>query len=148
MKPKNQRLVLALLALVAIIGAGFLALAGLRDNAALFRTPAELAANPVEPGRDIRLGGMVAANSIREASDGVTIDFIVEEGEARVPVRFTGIAPDLFRESSGVVAEGAFDRRGTFIAHTILAKHDENYMPPQMADMETRDERLQRTLER
>ena len=62
--------------------------------------------------------------------------------------RFTGIAPDLFRESSGVVAEGAFDRRGTFIAHTILAKHDENYMPPQMADMAERDERLQRTLER
>lgn len=148
MKAKHQRLTLALIALVAIVGAGFLALAGLQDNAALFRTPAELAADPVEPGRDIRLGGMVAANSIREAADGVTIDFIVEEGEASVPVRFRGIAPDLFRESSGVVAEGAFNAGGTFVAHTILAKHDENYMPPQMADIEARDERLQRTLER
>jgi len=148
MKPKSQRLILALLAVVAIVGAGFLALAGLRDNAALFRTPAELAAHPVEPGRDIRLGGMVAADSIRAAPDGVTIDFVVEEGAARVPVRFTGIAPDLFRESSGVVAEGAFDQRGTFVAHTILAKHDENYMPPQMADIEARDERLQETLDR
>lgn len=145
MKPKNQRLALALLAFIAVIGAGFLALAGLRDNAALFRTPAEIAAAPIEAGRDIRLGGMVAANSIREAPDGVTIDFIVEEGAARVPVRFTGIAPDLFRESAGVVAEGAFDTGGTFVAHTILAKHDENYMPPQMAGM-ANDERLQRTL--
>lgn len=147
MKAKHQRLVLAMIALGAIVGAGFLALAGLRDNAALFRTPAELAANPVEPGRDIRLGGMVAANSIREAPDGVTIDFIVEEGTATVPVRFTGIAPDLFRESSGVVAEGAFDASGAFVAHTILAKHDENYMPPQMADADQRDEQLQRTLD-
>lgn len=136
MKAKHQRLTLAIIAVVAVIGAGFLALAGLRDNAALFRTPAEIAAEPIAPGQAIRLGGMVAGNSIVSQPDGVTITFTVEDGEAQVPVRYSGITPDLFRENSGVVAEGAFDSNGVFVAQTILAKHDENYMPPPMCDME------------
>ncbi len=137
MKAKHQRLTLAIIAIVAVIGAGFLALAGLRDNAALFRTPSEIAAEPVPPGQAIRLGGMVADGSIVQQDDGVTIEFVVEDGEAQVPVRFSGITPDLFQENSGVVAEGAFDARGVFVATTILAKHDENYMPPPMEGMET-----------
>ena len=137
MKAKHQRLTLTIIAVVAVIGAGFLALAGLRDNAALFRTPAEIAAEPIAAGQAIRLGGMVAGGSIESQPDGVTITFIVEDGDAQVPVRYSGITPDLFRENSGVVAEGAFDANGVFVAQTILAKHDENYMPPPMRDMET-----------
>lgn len=139
MKAKHQRLTLALIAIGAVIGAGFLALAGLRDNAALFRTPSELAAEPVPPGQNIRLGGMVADGSIRELADGVTITFTVEDRDASVPVRFSGITPDLFQENSGVVAEGAFDTGGVFVADNILAKHDENYMPPPLEDMEARE---------
>ena len=139
MKAKHQRLTLAVIAVVAVIGAGFLALAGLRDNAALFRTPAEIAVEPVPPGQSIRLGGMVAEGSIEHLPDGVTITFIVEDGEATVPVRFSGITPDLFQENSGVVAEGAFDPRGVFVADNILAKHDENYMPPPLEDMAVRE---------
>ena len=135
MKAKHQRLTLAIIAIVAVIGAGFLALAGLRDNAALFRTPSELAVEPVPPGQSIRLGGMVADGSIEHLSDGVTITFVVEDGDAQVPVRFAGITPDLFQENSGVVAEGAFDANGVFVAENILAKHDENYMPPPMEEM-------------
>lgn len=135
MKAKHQRLTLALVAIAAVIGAGFLALAGLRDNAALFRTPSELAAEPIPAGQAFRLGGMVADGSIAEQPDGVTITFVVEDGEAQVPVRFAGITPDLFQENSGVVAEGSFDAGGVFVAETILAKHDENYMPPPLEDM-------------
>ncbi len=139
MKAKHQRLTLAVIAVIAVIGAGFLALVGLRDNAALFRTPSEIAAEPIPPGQAIRLGGMVADGSIAQQPDGVTIEFIVEEGDAQIPVRYAGITPDLFQENSGVVAEGAFDARGVFIANNILAKHDENYMPPPMEDMATRE---------
>ncbi|MCA1749468.1 MAG: cytochrome c maturation protein CcmE [Parasphingopyxis sp.] len=140
MKAKHQRLTLALIAIAAVIGAGFLALAGLRDNAALFRTPSELALEPVPPGQNIRLGGMVEDGSIRQLPDGITITFTVEDGDASVPVRFSGITPDLFQENSGVVAEGAFDPRGVFVADNILAKHDENYMPPPLEDMAQADD--------
>ena len=85
-------------------------------------------------GQEIRLGGMVEAGSLRTRADGVTIDFVVGDGEARVPVTFAGIVPDLFVEGSGVVAEGAMRRDGTFEARNLLAKHDENYMPPEVAD--------------
>ena len=136
MKAKHQRLTLAIVAIVAVVGAGFLALAGLRDNAALFRTPSEIAAEPVPAGQNIRLGGMVESGSIRHQADGVTITFVVADQRDTVPVRFAGITPDLFRENSGVVAEGAFDANGVFVADNILAKHDENYMPPPLKDMQ------------
>lgn len=132
-KAKHQRLTLAIIAIFAVIGAGFLALIGLRDNAALFRTPAEISAEPVPVGQAFRLGGMVARGSIEEQEDGVTIRFIVQDAEAEIPVLYSGITPDLFRENSGVVAEGALDMNAVFVADTILAKHDENYMPPELA---------------
>jgi cytochrome c-type biogenesis protein CcmE len=82
----------------------------------------------------VRLGGMVEEGSLRTQADGVTIDFIVGDGKARVPVRFRGITPDLFVEGSGVVAEGRMEGR-TFVADNLLAKHDENYVPREMAEM-------------
>ena len=133
MKPKNQRLALVAAALVAVLAAVLLAMWGLKDRAAYFYTPADIAAGRAEGGKAMRLGGMVETGSIRRAPDGVTIDFIVTDGNARTPVRYRGIVPDLFREDSGVVAEGRL-RQGIFVADTILAKHDERYMPPQLGN--------------
>lgn len=135
MKAKHQRLILALAALAALIGAGLLAASALRDEAAYFYAPADVAAKGVEPGKAIRLGGMVVKGSLKRAPDGVTIHFDVTDGKATVPAIFKGIAPDLFREGSGVVAEGAFDTSGTFVATNLLAKHDERYMPRELKGM-------------
>jgi len=135
MKKKHQRLVLALIALVAVIGAGLLAASALKDEAAYFYTPEDAKVKGVEPGKAIRLGGMVVGGSLKKQADGVTIAFDVTDGKAVVPARFTGIAPDLFREGSGVVAEGSFDRNGTFVATNLLAKHDERYMPRELEGM-------------
>jgi len=133
MKPRHQRLVLAVLAVVAIVGAALLAMSALRDQAAYFYTPGDAKKDGLPAGRAVRLGGMVKDGSIVRAPDGVTIRFVVTDFKDEVPVVFRGIPPDLFKENSGVVAEGRFDTRGTFIADNILAKHDERYMPPQVA---------------
>ncbi|MCA1661782.1 MAG: cytochrome c maturation protein CcmE [Novosphingobium sp.] len=133
-KPKHQRLVLLGIALVALIGAGLLAAWALRNQAAYFYLPKDIVAEPPAPGRAVRLGGMVETGSLKTAPDGVTIDFIVGDDKARVPVRFRGITPDLFVEGSGVVAEGRM-QGGTFVADNLLAKHDENYVPREMAEM-------------
>lgn len=133
-KPKHQRLVLLAIALVALIGAGLLAAYALSNQASYFYVPADLVKDRPEQGRAIRLGGMVEKGSIKTRADGVTIDFIVGDGKARVPVRYTGITPDLFVEGSGVVAEGRMEGE-TFVADNLLAKHDENYVPREMKDM-------------
>ncbi len=134
-KPKHQRLVLVLIALAALIGAGLLAAWALRNQASYFYLPAEFTANLPEQGRAVRLGGMVEEGSIRKEADGVTIAFVVGDGKARIPVRFKGIAPDLFKENSGVVAEGRLGPDGTFVADNLLAKHDEKYVPREMKEM-------------
>ena len=134
MKAKHQRLVLVLVALVAIVGAGLLAMSALKDQAAYFYTPADAKKDGLPVGQAVRLGGMVADKSIVRDPDGVTIRFVVTDGQETVPVRFKGITPDLFKENSGVVAEGKFEPGGTFVADNILAKHDERYMPPQVAE--------------
>lgn len=135
LKPKHQRLVLVLLALVALIGAGLLAAWALRSQANYFYVPSDMAANPPAVGQAVRLGGMVEAGSLKTRADGITVDFIVHDGEAKVPVTFSGILPDLFVEGSGVVAEGSLGPDGTFVADNLLAKHDENYMPRELEDM-------------
>jgi cytochrome c-type biogenesis protein CcmE len=131
MKPKQQRLILAGVAVVAIVGSGFLALSGLKSRASYFYSPADVVRDGVPSGTFIRLGGMVNRGSLVRAADGVTLAFVVSDGQNTVPVRFRGIPPDLFKEGSGVVAEGAFEGK-TFVASNLLAKHDERYMPPQM----------------
>jgi cytochrome c-type biogenesis protein CcmE len=130
MKPKNQRLILVVAAITAVLVAVLLAMWGLRDRASYFYTPADIAGGKAAQGQAVRLGGMVERGSIRRQSDGVTIRFTVTDGHAQTPVTFRGIVPDLFREGSGVVAEGRV-RSGVFVADTILAKHDERYMPPE-----------------
>lgn len=133
MKAKHQRLTLALVALAALIGATLLAMSALKDQAAYFYSPADARKANLPAGQAIRLGGMVEKGSIVRAPDGVTIDFAMTDGRVSVPVRFKGIVPDLFKEDSGAVAEGRFDTSGVFVADNILAKHDERYMPPQIA---------------
>ncbi len=134
-KPKHQRLVLVAIALVALVGAGLLAAWALRNQASYFYVPSDMAAAPPAVGQAVRLGGMVEAGSLRMRPDGVTVDFVVGDGEARIPVVFAGILPDLFVEGSGVVAEGSLQADGTFRADELLAKHDENYMPRELEDM-------------
>lgn len=133
MKAKQQRLVLAGLAVLAIAGASGLALSALKDQAAFFYAPGDVRKEGLPLGHAVRLGGMVEGGSIRKQADGVTIKFVVTDGVATVPVTFRGITPDLFRERSGVVAEGEFHPDGSFTATNLLAKHDEKYMPPEMA---------------
>jgi cytochrome c-type biogenesis protein CcmE len=132
MTRKNQRLTLALLALGAVVAAALLALSALKDQASFFYSPSDARADGLPLGRAVRLGGMVAAGSVRRAADGVTVRFAVTDGRATTPVTFAGIVPDLFRERSGVVAEGEFQRDGSFVATNLLAKHDEKYRPPPM----------------
>ena len=133
MKAKNQRLVLIMVAVVAMLGAVLLAMSGLKDPAAYFYAPTDVLKSPPALDRPVRLGGMVRKGSLKKLADGVSVRFIVEDEAHAIPVQFKGILPDLFREGSGVVAEGRFLNNQQFVADNILAKHDERYMPPQMA---------------
>ena len=134
MKPKNQRLALVGAAIVALFAAALLAMWGLRSQASYFYTPADIAAGKAHDGEAMRLGGMVERGSIKHLPDGVTIRFVLTDGHDQTPIVFRGIAPDLFREGSGAVAEGRL-QNGTFVADNILAKHDERYMPPELGNL-------------
>lgn len=136
MKPKHQRLVLAVIALVALIGAGLIAASALRQEASYFYTPTTLAKARVAEGKAVRLGGMVKPGSIARRADGVTVRFIVQDRDAELPVIYRGIVPDLFVEGSGVVADGRLASGGAFVADSLLAKHDENYVPRELADID------------
>ncbi len=133
MKAKHQRLTLALLGVAAVVAAALLAMSAMKDQAAFFYAPSDVQRQGLPLGRAVRLGGMVQAGSITRARDGVTVHFVVGDAKATTPVTFAGITPDLFRERSGVVAEGQFNRDGSFTATNLLAKHDEKYMPPELA---------------
>ncbi|HKX91329.1 MAG TPA: cytochrome c maturation protein CcmE [Sphingomicrobium sp.] len=132
MKPKSQRLVLVGAALVALLAAVLLAMWGLREKASYFYTPSELDRAAV--GKAIRLGGMVEQGSLVR-NDALTVQFAVTDGKDKVTVVYRGIPPELFREGSGVVAEGKLLPQGLFVADNILAKHDERYMPPQLGNI-------------
>lgn len=133
-RPKHQRLILVILAIAALVGAVLLAMWGLKDRAAYFVTPSDIAAGRAVPDKAMRLGGMVVKGSLKRDPDGLTVRFVVSDGKAETPVVFRGITPDLFKEGNGVVAEGRLAANGLFVADNILAKHDERYMPPQMAN--------------
>jgi cytochrome c-type biogenesis protein CcmE len=136
MKAKHQRLVLVVLALAALIGAALLASYALRNQASYFYLPEQMEADPPEVGQPVRLGGMVAPDSLQTLADGITVTFTVTGREnSAVPVRYAGILPDLFVEGSGVVAEGRLATDGTFVADNLLAKHDENYVPRELEGM-------------
>lgn len=132
MRKSTRRLILIGFAGALMAGATALALRGFQDSIVYFYGPADIATK-AQPGQHARLGGLVAAGSIRHAGDGALL-FTVTDGKATVPVRFPGSPPDLFKENKGVVAEGRWTARGVFEADQILAKHDENYMPKEVID--------------
>ena len=132
MKPRYQRLALIAALVTAVGGASALVLNAFRSNLVFFYSPAQVAAKEAPAGRNFRLGGLVEAGSVRR--DGVTVRFVVTDTVQAIPVRYQGILPDLFKEGKGVVAQGQVGADGVFVAREVLAKHDENYMPPEAAD--------------
>ncbi|MFQ3595822.1 MAG: cytochrome c maturation protein CcmE [Sphingomonadaceae bacterium] len=131
--PKSQRLMLGGLAAVALLAAGLIAATALKDTGTFFYSPSDLAANPPAPGARIRIGGLVKEESVARLDEGLTLAFVVTDGARETAVRYTGIVPDLFREGQGVVATGRLQPDGRFVADQLLAKHDETYMPPEVA---------------
>jgi cytochrome c-type biogenesis protein CcmE len=132
MTRKQRRLTLVGTA-VGVLGLALgLVLYAMRDNIVFFHSPADVSAKAVQPGTRFRLGGLVKEGSIKR--DGQRITFDVMDARSVLPVRYEGILPDLFREGQGVVAEGALDTSGVFKADTVLARHDETYMPREVAD--------------
>jgi cytochrome c-type biogenesis protein CcmE len=132
MSRRQRRLILIGLSLAVLGLAAALALSALRDTIVFFHSPSEVAEKKIEPGTRIRIGGLVKQGSLKR--DGVQARFEVTDGGASLPVSYSGVLPDLFREGQGVVAEGALEPGGTFRADTVLAKHDENYMPREVVD--------------
>jgi cytochrome c-type biogenesis protein CcmE len=134
MKPRQKRFVLIGLGLVALAVAAALVLNAFQSNLVFFYTPTQAANGEAPQGRSFRIGGMVEAGSLKREGDGLTVHFIVTDMAKRVPVTYKGILPDLFKEGKGAVAQGQLVAGGTFVASEVLAKHDENYMPPEAAD--------------
>ncbi|WP_338831639.1 cytochrome c maturation protein CcmE [Bradyrhizobium sp. 27S5] len=133
MTRKQRRLTLIGCALVVLAIAAGLVLNALRDSIVFFSTPSMVAEKHLGPGKRFRLGGLVEQGSLKRG-DNLAVTFTVADGGATLPVAYKGILPDLFREGQGVVAEGALDDNGVFRADTVLAKHDETYMPKDVAD--------------
>jgi cytochrome c-type biogenesis protein CcmE len=133
MTRKQRRLVLIGSGLAVLGVAAALVLSALRDSVVFFNSPTEIVEKHIKPGIRIRIGGLVTTGSVKRDPD-LTVRFDVTDGKHSVPVRYHGVLPDLFREGQGVVAEGALDGAGLFRADTVLAKHDERYMPREVAD--------------
>src|SRR5215207_10229128 len=130
---KQQRLALVLLAVLLVGGATGLVLAALDDKVAFFVTPTDIATRQLDAGKRFRLGGLVVDSSIRREPDG-TVWFAVTDKSEQVQVAYKGLLPDLFRDGQGVVTQGVLRDDGVFEASEVLAKHDENYMPKEVAD--------------
>ncbi len=132
---RRQRRLYSIIGALALLGSAVgLVLYAVRDTLVYFYSPSEVAQKHLPPDRNFRIGGLVEEGSVVRHPDGTNIDFSVTDLQSRIMVRYTGLLPDLFREGKGVVAEGRLDTEGIFIATSVLAKHDENYMPPEVAD--------------
>ena len=132
MKPRHKRAWIVVGVLAAVGAAVGLVLNAFNSNLVFFYTPTQIASNEAPQGRTFRIGGLVKEGSI--SRDGVIVNFTVTDTVKNVPVRYQGILPDLFKEGKGVVAQGQLDDKGVFTAREVLAKHDENYMPPEAAE--------------
>ena len=135
MHPTRKRRLIGLLVIIAGVGLAAAVTAwSLRQNMLFFVSPSDAQAQNLPAGRQFRLGGLVLQDSVARDDNGLGVVFVVTDGRADVRVRFDGILPDLFREGQGVIARGAFTAERDFVATEVLAKHDENYMPPEVAD--------------
>ena len=132
MKPRHKRAAIVVGVLAAVGVAVGLVLNAFNSNLVFFYTPTQVASKEAPQGRTFRVGGLVEAGSVTR--DGVTVRFVVTDTAKAVPVKYEGVLPDLFKEGKGVVAQGQLGADGTFVAREVLAKHDENYMPPEAAD--------------
>jgi cytochrome c-type biogenesis protein CcmE len=134
---RKKRLGLILLMVVGVAtGVGF-ALKSLDQNIMFFFTPTEVVSGKAPTDKLFRIGGMVVEGSVRRPGDGLTVHFDLTDNEQSLTVQYSGILPDLFREGQGIIANGKLDRSGEFVAEEVLAKHDENYMPPELAGMQS-----------
>ncbi len=135
MTPKRrQRLILVSLMLAGVSLAVIFGVNAFRQNLMLFHSPTDVAAGSVDPGTRFRVGGMVVDGSVKRGEQDLAVKFQVSDTVEVVTISYKGILPDLFREGQGIVAQGKLDQNGTFVASEVLAKHDENYMPPEVAD--------------
>ncbi|MEQ1774679.1 MAG: cytochrome c maturation protein CcmE [Burkholderiales bacterium] len=133
MKPRHRRIALIVAGVAGLAVAAALVLSAFQQNLVFFFTPTQVAANEAPQGRAFRVGGMVEAGSVKRQPDGVTVHFNVTDTAKTIQVAYKGVLPDLFREGKGVVTQGRLEN-GMFVASEVLAKHDENYMPPEAAD--------------
>ncbi len=133
MKPRQKRFVFIAVALAGVALAVGLVLYALRGNVNLYFTPTQVFNNEVPKGRSFRIGGLVEEGSVKREKDGLTVNFVITDTHKSIPVVYKGILPDLFKEGKGVVAQGTVEN-GVMRAEEVLAKHDENYMPPEAAD--------------
>lgn len=134
MTPRQKRFSLIGLGLAALGIAAALVLNAFQSNLVFFFTPTQVANGEVPKGQSFRIGGMVEAGTLQRENDGLTVHFVMSDTVKRVPVTYKGILPDLFKEGKGAVAQGRLSSEGTFVASEVLAKHDENYMPPEAAE--------------
>jgi cytochrome c-type biogenesis protein CcmE len=134
MKLRQKRLVYIVVALAAVGLAVGLVLNALKDNVSLYFTPSQVYNKEAPLDRSFRIGGLVEAGSMKREGDGLTVHFVITDLKKSLPVVYKGILPDLFKEGKGVVAEGKMEADGMMHASEVLAKHDENYMPPEAAD--------------
>jgi cytochrome c-type biogenesis protein CcmE len=134
MKPRHKRFAMIGGGLAALGVAAAFVLAAFQENLVFFFTPSQVAANEAPQGRAFRVGGMVTPGSVKRQADGVTVQFVVTDTAKNITVVYRGLLPDLFREGKGVVTQGRLGADGVFQASEVLAKHDENYMPPAAAD--------------
>jgi cytochrome c-type biogenesis protein CcmE len=131
MKRRHKRVAFILIGLASLSIAAFLAASAFRENLVFFFSPTQVAAKEAPVNRSFRVGGLVQEGSLKRDTDGLTVRFTVTDTAANVPVVYKGILPDLFKEGRGCVAQGRLDNNGVFLADQVLAKHDENYMPPE-----------------
>lgn len=143
MTGRRKRLLLLAVALLALGGAAALVLSAFQKNLVFFYSPAQVAAGEAPHSRSFRIGGMVEPGSVRREADGLSVSFAVTDYAKTIQVRYKGIVPDLFREGKGVVAQGRLQGGGLFVADEVLAKHDENYMPPEAAQAVAAGRQLQ-----
>lgn len=134
MKPRHRRLAMVLGGIAVLGIAAALVFSALNQNLVFFFTPSQVVANEAPAGRTFRIGGLVEAGSVKRQPDGRTVHFVVTDTARRIPVVYQGLLPDLFREGKGVVTQGALGADGTFRATEVLAKHDETYMPREVAE--------------
>lgn len=146
MKPRHKRIALIAGSLAVLGVAAALILNAFQSNLVFFFSPSQVLANEAPPGRAFRIGGMVEAGSLKRQDDGLTVRFNVTDTAKTVPVVYKGILPDLFREGKGVVAQGQLGTDGVFHASQVLAKHDENYMPPEAAYALEQAKKAQKTV--